>query len=141
MVAATIFVAGRMAEKRALWEREAFNWFDEDDTDTCNAAMVDALIEYEGGFGGDVFEARRWIETRARGLLLTKWHAVEALAAGLRKKKRLTGDEVAAVFKREGVRRLGVLSRDEVLAKLTPQGKRNLLGELGRDGRTMVIKR
>jgi hypothetical protein len=59
----------------------------------------------------------------------------------LRKSKRLTGAEVDEICRREGVRRLGELSKDEVLAKLTPQGKRNLLGELGRDGRTMVIKR
>jgi hypothetical protein len=138
---ATILVAGRMAEKHALGEREAFNWFDDDDTDTRNACnMVDAIVE-DGGFEGDLFEARRWVELRARALMLTKWKAVEALAAKLSKSKRLTGDEVVAICRREGVRRLGELSKDEVLAKLSPQGRRNLMGEIAPDGRTRIHKR
>jgi hypothetical protein len=137
--AATIFVAGRMAEKRALGEPEVFNWFDDDDTDTVNACdMVDSIVEHDGA---DLFETRRLVELRARGLLVTKWHAIEAIAAGLRKSKRLTGDEVVAICRREGVRRLGELSKDEAMAKLTPQGKRNLLGTVGPDGSTMIIKR
>jgi hypothetical protein len=136
---ATILVAGRMAEKRALGEREVFNWFDDDDTDTRNAAdMVDAIVD---DCGSDLFETRRLVELRARGLLLTKWRAVEAIAAGLRKRKRLTGDEVVAICRREGVRRLGELSKDEVLAKLSPQGRRNLMGEIAPDGRTRIHKR
>jgi hypothetical protein len=136
---ATILVSGRLAEKRALGDREAFNWFDDDDTDTRNAvAMVDAIV---ADCGSNLFETRRLVELRARGLLVTKWHAIEAIAAGLRKRKRLTGDEVVAICRSEGVRRLGELSKDEVLAKLTPQGKRNLLGAVGPDGRTMILKR
>jgi hypothetical protein len=82
--AATILVAGRMAELRALGFVERFNWFEED-PDTVNAcAMVDAIVE-DGGFEGDLFEGRRWVEVRARSLLLTKWRAIEALAAALRK--------------------------------------------------------
>jgi hypothetical protein len=137
--AATVLVAGRMAEKRALGEREVFNWLDDDDTDTRNAcAMVDSIVEHDGA---DLFDTRRLVELRARGLLLTRWHAVEAIAAGLRKSKRLTGDEVVAICRREGVRRLGEVSKDEVLARLTPEGKRNLLGTVGPDGSTMIIKR
>jgi hypothetical protein len=136
---ATVLVAGQIAEKRALGLPERFNWLNDDDTDTVNAcAMVDSIVEHDGV---DLFETRRLVELRARGLLLTRWHAVEAIAAGLRKAKRLTGVEVVAICRREGVRRLGELSKDEVLAKLTPEGKRNFLGSVGPDGRTMILKR
>ena len=141
---ATILVAGRMAEKRALGEREAFNWFDDDDTDTVNACnMVDAIVA-DGGFEGDLFEARHWVELRARSLLVTKWKAVEALAAKLSKSKRLTGDEVVEICRAAGVRRFGEglpISEAEVLAKLSPQGRRNLMGEIGPDGKTRIHKR
>jgi hypothetical protein len=100
--------------------------------------MVDAIVD---DCGSDLFETRRLVELRARGLLGTKWYALEAIAAGLRKRKRLTGDEVVAICRREGVRRLGELSKDEALAKLTPEGKRNLLGTVGPDGTTMILKR
>jgi hypothetical protein len=69
LVAATILVAGQMAEKRALGHVERFNWFG-DDVDTVNARdMVDAIVEHDGA---DLFETRRLVELRARGLLLTK---------------------------------------------------------------------
>jgi hypothetical protein len=133
---ATILVAGRMAEKRALGHREVFNWFDED-VDTVNACdMVDAIVE-DGGFEGDLFEARRWVELRARSLLVTKWKAVEAIAARLRKSTVLTGDEVVAICRREGVRRLGELSKDEAMARMTPAGKRAVMGTVAPDGKTI----
>lgn len=140
LVAATILVAGRMAEKRALGDREVFNWFDSDDTDTRNAAdMVDAIVE-DGGFRGDVFEARRWVELRARGLLLTQWRAVEAIAAKLRKSKVVMGDEVDAICKREGVLRLGEISKSEAMKRMTPKGKHRLLGTVAADGKTVIEK-
>ena len=137
LVAATISVAGPMAEKRALGEVERFNWF-WDDTDTRNAIdMVDAIVE-DGGFNGDVFEARRWVELRARGLLLTKWHAVEAIATKLRKSKVVMGDEVVKICQREGVRRQNELSKEEALKKLTPEGRKHLLGTVAAGGKTIV---
>jgi hypothetical protein len=33
------------------------------------------------------------------------------------------------------------LSKDEAMAKLTPQGRRNLMGEIAPDGRTRIHKR
>lgn len=99
--------------------------------------MVDAMVE-DGGFEGDVFVARHFVELKARSLLLTKWRAVEALAAALRKSKRLTGAEVEEICRREGVRRLGELSRDEAMARMTPQGRRAILGKVStrrKDGR------
>jgi hypothetical protein len=103
---ATVFVAGRMAEKKALGHLERFNWFD-DDVDTAHACdMVDAITE-AGDFDGDVFEARHWVEVRAHALLTTKWKAVEQVAAKLRKSTVLTGDEVASICRAAGVRRLG----------------------------------
>ena len=138
---AALLVAGQLAEKRALGDREVFNWFNDDDTDTRNACvMVDAIVE-GGGFEGNLFAARHFVELKARSLLVTKWRAVEAIAAALRKSKRLTGDEVVTICRRKGVRRLGELTKDEVLARLTPEGKRNFLGTVGPDGKTMIIKR
>lgn len=138
--AATILVAGRMAEKRALGHREAFNWFDDDDHDTAHAvAMVDAIVA-DGGFQGDLFAARHFVELKAQGLLATKWRAIEALAAALRKTKRLTGDEVIEICRREGVLRQRELTQEQALAKLTPEGKRALLGAVGQHGKN-IIKR
>jgi hypothetical protein len=135
LVAATILVAGAMAEKKALGHLERFNWFNGDDTDTRNAAdMADALVE-AGGFDGDVFACRSWVELRARSLLLTKWRAVSAIAAKLRKSHVLMGDEVVDICRREGVRRLGELSKAEAVARMTPKGRRAILGTVAADGK------
>jgi hypothetical protein len=141
LVAATILVCGRMAEKRALGDREAFNWLDDDDTDTRNAVdMVDAIVE-AGGFDGDVFEARHWVELKTRSLLATKWAAVEALASKLRKSHVLMGDVVVKICRAAGVRRQSEgrsISRDEALSKLSPKGRRALMGEVTADGKTRI---
>jgi hypothetical protein len=127
---ATILVAGQMAEKCALGHREAFNWFD-DDVDTVNAiAMVDALVE-DGGFDGDVHEARRWVEVRARSLLVTKWRAVEAIAERLQKRTVLSGDEIVDICRREGVRRQGEPTKEKRTAP-TAQDLRAEVAEIDR---------
>jgi hypothetical protein len=99
-----------MAEMRALGRAERFDWFDDDHDTSAAVDMVDAIVA-DGGFDGDVFDCRHWVEVRARSLLVTKWRAVEALAAKLRKSTVLTGDEVVEICRREGVARLGEKAR------------------------------
>jgi len=109
---ACMCVAGTLAEQRALGQPERVNWFAED-MDTQNAIkMVDTMVE-AGDFNGDVFEARHWVEVRARSLLASKWRAIQALAEKLRVHSLLTGDEIAEVLKGEGVRPHGELSKAE----------------------------
>ena len=137
---ATMAVAGRLAEHRALGFREAVNWFDDDDVDTTNAInMVDAIVE-QGGFDGDVHAARHWIELRARSLLVTNWRAIRPLAEKLRVRVLLDADDVAKICKREGVRRHGELTKAEAMAKMTPAGRRALMGKVAPDGKNIEYR-
>jgi hypothetical protein len=100
------------------------------------ADMVDAIVA-DGGFEGDVHAARRWVELRARSLLVTKWQAVQAIAEKLRMRKLLTADDVADICERAGVRPHGTITKAEAMAKMTPAGRRAVTGTVGADGKTI----
>jgi hypothetical protein len=104
MTAAQILVAGQLAEKRALGQREAFNWF-EDSHDASNARHFATRIADDGGCEGDVLEVRRFIELKTRSLLVTRWEAVQELAAKLERHKTVMGEEASKICLADDARR------------------------------------
>lgn len=104
MSAAMILVAGQLAEKRALGQLERFNWF-ADEHDANHARHFADRIAADGGCEGDVVEVRRFIELKARSMILTCWAAVAEIAAKLERDKTLVGEEVSRICLAEATRR------------------------------------
>jgi hypothetical protein len=137
---AAILVAGSLAEARVTNGSNRVNWF-RDDVDTNNARN---LLDGES----DPLRARRYAETLASATLTANWPAVLGIADELvqSRLKNIDGAAVERIARDAGARKHPAIStrsltRAEVLAKLTPEGKRNFLGTVGPNGKTMILKR
>lgn len=135
---AVIMIAGQVGERMALGKDPRPNWFLDDDHD-----MESARLFIERAWGDSLErqqDGRQLAQLQARSLLVTKWHAVQAIAEKLQRNTTLLGAEVEEICKREGVRRLGELSRGEAISRMTPRGKQRLLGTVAADGKTVIEK-
>jgi hypothetical protein len=138
---AAILVAGSLAEDRVTNGSNRVNWF-RDDVDTTNARN---LLDGEP----DPLQARRYAETLASATLSANWPAVLGIADELvqSRLKNIDGAAVERIARDAGARKHPTISKGRpiskarVLAKLSPQGRRNLMGEIAPDGRTRIHKR
>jgi hypothetical protein len=138
---AAILVAGSLAEDRVTNGSNRVNWF-RDDVDTNNARN---LLDGES----DPLRSRRYAETLASATLSANWPAVLGIADELvqSRLKNIDGAAVERIARDAGARKHPTISKGrpiskaEVLAKLSPQGRRNLIGEVAPDGRTRIHKR
>lgn len=80
------------------------------------------------------------------------WQEIEAVASALERKTTLLGAEIRRIIADAQVRKAeerdrlrGIvrrpLTREEAMARLTPRGRRAVIGTLAADGKTIVEKR
>ena len=136
-----IKVAGEVGARIAAGaKRPEFNWFS-DDGDAVDARSFVARA------GGDELDTRRLAALKAYALLSVRWEAVEEIAAKFQRSKTILGQEVEEIVRKVRLRNLGWtdkeikaghrgrLSKAEAMAKMTPAGRRRLMGEVGPDGK------
>jgi hypothetical protein len=132
---AAILLAGALAEARLTNGSSRVNWF-RDDVDTNNARN---LLDSES----DPLIARRYSESLANSVLLTNWPAVLGIADEMvqSRLKNIDGDAVERIARDTGARKHPTkskgrpISRAEFLARLTPKGRRAVLGTAAGDGK------
>ena len=135
---AVVMIAGHVAERMALGRDPRPNWFLEDDHDVDSARVF-----IERAWGDTVErqqEGRALAQLQARSLLTVHWDAVQEIAQRLERYTGIVGEEVVAICKRHKVRRAGELSKEEAMAKMTPAGRKRLLGVLAADGKGRIEK-
>jgi hypothetical protein len=133
LTAAVVMLAGQVAERMALGKDPRPNWFLDDDHDMDSARLfVQRACK-------DELEGRQLAQLKARALMSTKWEAVSTIAGELQRKTTLLGEDVERICRELGVTNHGSkpISKAEAMAKLTPRGRRAVLGTVAGDGKSI----
>ena len=132
--AAVVMLAGHVAERMALGRENVYpNWFLDDDHDMDSARIfIDRSCT-------NVLEGRQLAQLKARALMSTKWEAVSTIAGELQRKTTLLGEDVERICRELGVTNHGskTITRAEAMAKLTPAGRRAVIGTIAADGKSI----